>query len=248
MIQTTFHGIVFSFLALLVVACSGSNEDKSMAITASQNTPMVSSSTGNPPRSEQNSIIQPNLEPGVYTLEFGFNGMEAGFNPSANAIINWNTRGQQQRRVISIVSGASISGPCDGVSVKVQDTGDIFGISVNGKSYNIQATLTPGVRPNTQQPPVLVTTPIFTLAHGAGTGLIAVPEDSGVISVYVLAPTAAPGDILVEMESGGTTLAQFHSFVNDDWVPLVPGTSNLIITNNTAGTTIPVSLIWGIDG
>src|ERR1700690_2403999 len=100
-------------------------------------------------QNNQGNSLNQTLTPDSYTLQFSFLSVELDSNgnsfiPTAQAIINWKIDGQQQRRVISIVSGATISAPCSGVDVTIVDVPPPSLPSI-GKKYQVQTTLTRGV-------------------------------------------------------------------------------------------------------
>lgn len=224
-------------------------------LTATFFTPMVVGQSG-----QGNSINQSGLAPETYTLQFSFVGVEpdtAGtpFIPTAQAIINWKIDGQQQRRVISIVSGASISGVCNAVDVKIIDIPQ-GGDSTIGKKYSVQATMSRGLRANTQEPPTLTD----ELLQGINTGANAtfqIPQDAGVTSVFVLAASGSPADVFADTsllavmsdnhQPSNGLYGSFYPFKCCHWVPLAPGSQKVVLFNGS-GVTQFCQVIWGIDG
>jgi hypothetical protein len=77
------------------------------------------------------SLQQTELEAGEYTVQFQVIEPVIDTRGFATyAIITWKVDGQQLQRVISVFSGAAISGVCDSVHVKLVDqSGRIFGIA-----------------------------------------------------------------------------------------------------------------------
>jgi hypothetical protein len=219
-----------------------------MKITASMLSSMVAGSS-----TMQNNIDQSDLEPGTYTLQFSVINIKPSPNlqipipPTVDAIVTWKVEGQQQRRVVSVVSGASISGVCQAVDVKLIDS------SANDPpyEYQVQVTLSKGLRANTQQPPQLSRGGIETVP-AAGLFQFPVPQDSGVISCFVYVDTAghAAGDIEVRMlDAVGNITASVNPAPNaTQWIPLVAGTTEVDIVNHSATVGATANLIWGIDG
>lgn len=202
---------------------------------------------------------QSDLIPEAYTLQFSFVGVEndnAGnpFIPTAQAIVTWKIDGQQQRRVISIVSGASISGVCNAIDVRIVDIPN-GGDNTAGKKYSVQSTLSRGLRANTQQPPTLTD----QLLQGIGTGSSAtwnVPQDAGVTSIFVLLAAGTtgaidPGSVIVDTSDTTTPspalLGAYYPLMAQKWVPLPPGSQRVVVHNGHTDTVF-TQVIWGIDG
>ena len=205
------------------------------------------------------SINERDLIPNVYTLQFGF--LQTGDRtstsvPSAEAIINWSVKGQQQRRIVTIASGVAISGVCDAVSVKIRDT-SITSEGADAISYAVQTTLTKGVRPSTGQPPSL-TIGLSQVIEGQITApgtLFPVPVNAGVMSFYVLAAghsgaVLTTTDIVAQViGSGGILLAAYYPLITGGWIPLPSGAYAVGVSNNASETTdADVNVIWGIEG
>jgi hypothetical protein len=207
-----------------------------------------------------NSVNVQGLVPETYTLQFSYIQVEADVNgiefiPNCKAIINWKIDGQQQRRVISIVSGASISGPCNGVDVSMVDdpTG---GDATIGKKYKVQTTLARGLRANTQEPPTLTDSLVQSINSGSS-ATYQVPKDAGVTSLYVLVCSGNPADVFIDssvqvvmsdnhLPSPGL-LGSYYPLKCCHWVPLAPGTQKIVIFNGS-GVEMFTQVIWGIDG
>lgn len=232
-------------------------------------TPMLSGQSSLGP-----SFRHSDLAPSIYTLQFSFAGIgqnQVGVTnpvppfdpariPAARAVINWLVNGQPQRRVISIVSGAAISGVCSGVNVDIQDYNSIIGGLPANVPYSVQATLSAGPRATIEQPPTLVDLNAQRVTHAGGANPVvgfAVPQDSGVINAYIFigpAPLATPvaaTDVVATMTdtpSGGVVHAIFFPLSTGGWVPLVPGTGAITIQNKNATQDIDATIIWGIEG
>lgn len=200
------------------------------------------------------------LIPEAYTLQFSFVDTEKDtsnqdFVPTCRAIITWKVDGQHQRRVISVVSGASISGVCNAVDVSLQDIPN-GGDATIGKKYKVQATLSRGLRANTQEPPTLTVDGSQGIANGAN-ATWNVPQDAGVTQLYVLLATGSTADVfldttvIVTMADNAlpspNLLGTYYPLKCCHWVPLAPGTQRVVIFNGT-GVTLFAQVLWGIDG
>ena len=234
-------------------------------LTASMLSPMIA---GN--HNFQNNIDKSNLEPTTYTLQFGIVDLEPfilfpevnprKFSPIVQAIITWKINGQHQRRVISVVSGAAISAVAEGVDVKLIDLSQY----PVGYKYKVQVTLSRGVRPAVEQPPVLFDTKglQFVLSTAPDNEVFfQVPEDSGVISVYpflgypdgIATPQFDAINLRMEFldEAQITNYGYMQPPVRGQWIPLIPGTGLVLFQrSDTSGPTdaVGVSVLWGIEG
>lgn len=200
----------------------------------------------------QNNIDVSDLEPGTYTLQFSVINIQPSPNlqimipPVVHALITWKIEGQQQRRQISVVSGASISGVCEAVDVKLQD---INNQEDEGYGYQVQVTLSKGLRANTQQPPQLSRGRLI-LVPPSTSAIFPVPDDSGVISFFPFFDTTHPDDMGIAMtDAVNNTVATITPAPNAlGWIPLVPGTTVVSLNNNNATDGMFCNLLWGIDG
>lgn len=203
-----------------------------------------------------NNIDISDLVPGTYTLQFSVISIAPSPNvkiqipPIVHAIITWKIEGQQQRRLVSVVSGASISGVAQGVDVKIIDDSD----EDIGYTYQVQVTLSKGLRANTQQPPQL-SRGRFVSINPTDQFKFSVPQDAGVISTFLYVDrgsfgTVADTDVEIRMlDAVGNIVANINPAPNGtQWIPLVPGTTEVSIVNFDATTGIFANLIWGIDG
>src|SRR5271157_2812972 len=192
------------------------------------------------------SINENGLIPNIYTVQFGF--VETGDRdstsvPSANAIVIWSVKGQQQRRILSIASGSAISGVCDAVNIKIRDT-SILSNGAKPIPYAIQTTLTKGPRASTGEPPSLTTSENQIVSGGVTPGAtFIVPVDAGVMSFFVFAcgdsgAVLAVTDIVVQVVgSGGILLAAYYPLITGKWVPLPAGAYAVIINSNASEST-----------
>jgi hypothetical protein len=200
------------------------------------------------------------LVPETYTLQFSYVAVEHDtsdqeFIPVCKAIIDWKIDGQQQRRVISVISGASISAPCNAIGVRLVDE-PLGGDATIGKKYKVQATLSRGVRANTQEPPTLVTDLVEGI-NNASNFKFQVPKDAGVTSLFVYLASGSTADAPAEtsviavfsdnhLPSPGVH-GSFFPFKCCHWVPLPPGAQAVTIFNGS-GAEVFARIIWGIDG
>jgi hypothetical protein len=112
--------------------------------------------------------------------------------PSVWAEVTWTLDGQQQRRLVSVVPGLSITGQCEGVTVTYYDKQGVLGGGANpGLEYAIQSSLSSGCRPTVNQPPVLINSLLQSITEG-NVLEFDIPEDSGVISFYLSAGLLTP--------------------------------------------------------
>jgi hypothetical protein len=270
------HRISIFLLLCLIIGCENiprNIERESMSseyngprtLTASMMSQMIAGR-----HAFQNNIDKSNLEQTTYTLQFGIVALEPlilfpevtprKFSPIVQAVITWKINGQHQRRVISVVSGAAISAVAEGVDVKIIDLTEY----PTGYKYNVQVTLSRGVRPTVEQPPVLfdITGSQFILSTAPDNELkFPVPEDSGVISVYPF--IGYPFDPVtvnpIDPRSLRMTFLDEAEIYNygffqppeiGKWIPLIPGTGLVVFfyapTLPTDG--IGITLLWGIEG
>lgn len=190
--------------------------------------------------------------PNFYTIQFGVVNQDNNhINPEA--LITWAVKGNTVSRRVSVGNGTSISGTGEAVHVRVSDARLPFG--GGGPEYVVSILVTPGSRPSKEQPPILREgDEVTVLAAGAGADFD-VPADAGVISVDVEASfpggtTVSPVDIRVrELDvSGAVVLKEYNPFLQQDFVPIVPGTGMIRVTNQHASATANITVIWGIDG
>jgi len=265
-----FLGII-GFLVLVLTGCTmqvadsdGGKDDMSTVIGAQltdmSRTLVQGSQTAQLPVGTPNRGLQEGvLDPGEYTIQFSVIPPSDNKGFAAYAIVNWKVDGHQIRRVVSVASGAVISGVADSVDVQLVDVSDgpVYPPLANGNPdprqlYQIASTLSRGSRPSLNQPGVLLTSrSAQQVAPGGGFQIWAVPQDCGVISAYISGPVPTPADtsanISIEFnDAAGVTLG-FATVPASHWVPLPSGTTQVLITN-TGVNTYPVNIFWGIDG
>jgi len=186
-----------------------------------------------------------------YTLQFGVippTGGKGVYRCVATVI--WKNEGNTLQRQIDVVNGASITGFGMGVTVSLADLTPDYGQGGVGSEYQVQQLLTPGTRPSQDQPPRLQgTTEPLTIAP-ASPATIAIPQNAGVISVYVNGNSEGtdPIDLIGVFESNATTLSSFDDGGLNKWVPVPAGATVLVLQNVDSSDSIAMSVIWGIDG
>lgn len=196
-------------------------------------------------------------ESGTYTVEIGVTPplLQSRFFV-AEAEIVWKVEGGFVRRVISVIDGATISGVGQAVSVTIRDVSiDPGAAIVLGETYTVYIQVARGSRPSVEQPPRLIRPSPSTLIYSVtsigptASQVFDVPEDAGVISVYIGAANivaATPTEFYAIMANPGQNVMIVKDPVG--WIPLVPGTNTVTLTNLDAVNNLIVTLIWGIDG
>lgn len=199
----------------------------------------------------------------TYTVQFSMSPIDPILAAPnfAEAELLWSVEGNQIRRLVSVVNGASVSGLGQAVRMTVRDTSFDWGDGGLGRRYQVSATVSTGTRAAVQMPPRLQGTPGLQLVPPGGNFVLAIPQNAGVISmmVYARSVTAGlhavlPGDITILQTSiaAGHDIANTDQASNDDWIPIFPGADTVVINNSTVagpgGKNIYISLIWGIDG
>jgi hypothetical protein len=180
-----------------------------------------------------------------------------GERQRAVAEIIWSVEGNDVRRLVSCTNGLSVSGTAEAVKITIRDesenqTTPLF-------DYPVSIQIAPGTRPSTNQPPYYEVSGYTEVNNGVAE-ITLVPENAGVISLYVAVATddgvpLEPGDITVEMRSGktagtGTLLKSFDPVLNNGFVPISPGCQRIEITMHATATATSafITPVWGIDG
>lgn len=242
---------------------AGSNgEDMSRAKTA---TATVISKTA-----QVGPIIQDAFQlPTVYTVQFSISGKRPYPGPGADGNINpvaeigWSLGGNTIYRKVSAFSGASITGLCENVVVKVSDETSPLDFSQQ-QAYEVTILAAPGTRPGNINPPTYQTYQNSTsgVIVRLGASLLAaasfvdvpVPQNIGVVSVL---STALVLNGNVSLSTGDVVITQFNTSTGQlkqyyaglpIFVPIGSQVSLLRITNNLLADIVLVSLTWGIDG
>jgi hypothetical protein len=205
-------------------------------------------------------------EADVYTVQFGFSGPST---PPANPIqaiatVIWTVAGNQVIRKYSVANGVSVSGNGEAVRILINDGSierhaEATPIPIE---YGVSVSVVRGVRPANQQPAILVDVPPVTFGavyviHPLSSVKVPVPQDVGVISVYVAVAQAVNNPavplpdqaVLVAQDQNGAFLKVYDPR-NFEWVPLYPNTDTIQIFNAQAlGTTdILATVTFGVDG
>ena len=191
------------------------------------------------------------------SLVTGLVALDVPVNPIAE--IKWTVEGNDVRRVVSVVSGMSVTGVGEAIKVSVLDRSIQIapgGITpVVPVSYDVDITCAPGSRASVTQPPTLTAQNpadlTFSFVSAApGNIQVDIPVDSGVISTFVTAFSdgniLTDADVTVTQLNGGL-INRMYSPVHAEWVPMVAGTRRLQLTNNSAHTVL-WSVTYGIDG
>ncbi len=208
--------------------------------------------------------------PEFYTAQFSIAPITS-VQQFCMAEVLWSVEGVTNRRLISVVNGASISGCGQAVSIRCFDLSAIGG---GPEEYQVNIAVTKGTRGSSNQPPVLggaadpegnigrFASPMTVLLPATATANRNLINDSGTIAAYlaiaesnVVGGPLSTEDILVEYfaglnGTGGRVFVGNLSYCNF-WAPVPPGARSLSVTNRR--TVIPdenvqYSLMWGVDG
>lgn len=197
--------------------------------------------------------------PGTYTLQFHLKPADPDSHQiiECEAVITWGAGGNTVRRVVTVVDGLSITGIADSVRVVMRDVSSVLGSS--GDKYVVSVQIAPGTRPTTQPPllyPPLSSNP-QTVAAG-GSADFNVPQDSGCISVCVIAGNAsavAPAASIPEQEAcviqsiiGFGVILKKYDARMFEFVPLSPGCRVVRFSNLSTGIMMRVQVAFAIDG
>ena len=196
----------------------------------------------------------------LYTVQFSVSKpVLAGSNGifAAIAVINWIVAGTPVTRRISVTDGKSISGVGQGVVVSCFDVTPDLEQEPNAP-YKINVTVARGSRPAQGQPPTLS---LFDQQfQGAaaiaanGTALLEIPQNSGAISVEIVASsadTAVDTNLLVQhVSDGGANVYKTYRIKDSlpGFVPIADGATEILITNLDGTNAVNVSTAYGIDG
>jgi hypothetical protein len=198
----------------------------------------------------------------THTVQFNVTNNPASNNPiRTEAIITWFVGGNTVIRRVSVGDGTSVSGTGNSVHVQIVDrTVDAGPGAPNGVEYTVSCQVAKGVRPTVQMPAILVPIPGIYSVPPLSAISVPVPDDTGVISVLItamLSPfsgtfmTTIPQAHVDHLNNGISTKA-YNPTVYTDWVPLSPGTTEIILNNHfpvaPPGFAIFYSVTFGIDG
>ncbi len=202
-------------------------------------------------------------EPGTYTASFARENGDLSLAPcpECEALISWSVAGQTITRRVDVISGMSVQGTAEAVTITIRDksTTGVFDVD-----YRVTVTVAPGTRaPNQLQPflkaGILNTNPA-TVAPAAFFDFD-VPQDAGVNSVLVLVASPHPGAAaappipeqaaqVIHFALGIVpTLLQYDPR-SQGWVPLAPGTAAVrVLNDNALGQANQIfTVFFGIDG
>lgn len=199
----------------------------------------------------------------IRTVSFNLLGQDLSIPPiKCDALLEFAVSGNSVSRRVSVVNGASISGVCEALNVKLQDQTTDGGVPANlGVDYDVNIIVAPGTRANGRMPPIW--TPInpvtgqyeaIVVPFALVPIVVPIPDGLGATMVFVTVddPGTAPGHakLLVEhVGSGGTILKGYDPRNYPDGVPLSPGTTQLNLLNTDAASTAAVlGIDFGIDG
>jgi hypothetical protein len=248
---------IFAIVLLFVFAACKPGDMSMGIITRSATTPLLTTVA---PTTQKGDKL-PNLQcfdmtPGEYSISFTILPPGAPNQAvAAVAYVRWKLAGQQFQRIVSITNGTVLSSRADAVDVAIQDVSGFMGVGQPAnRPYSVAASLTHGVRPNVQQPPIYVPQPAKTLGvSGSGTNelRVSVPEDAGVISFYVMVEAPDASKILVSQESTGSiaTFPEYRPLVTPGgWVPLFPGVDVISVLNSDVANAAIATVFFGIEG
>jgi hypothetical protein len=175
---------------------------------------------------------------------------------SCVATISWKVEGNFVTRQISVQNGATISGTAQAIDVNLQDNTPNYGQTLN-QPYQIGIQVTPGTRPVTNQPPLLMFNDQqqVSIAAAGGTKIFDIPQNAGVISMEIAGVGFAGGlaispNLLVQFFTNATFLKSYiySGGEFDQFVPVPIGATEVLIVNQDATNVADFSLAWGIDG
>lgn len=206
-----------------------------------------------------NAMAVGGLPAGNYTIQFNVSDPNTSVNLTpgdiirARATITWKVNGNPVIRVVDVGNGVSVTGVAEAIDVQLQDVSSTSAgtpILLRGRPYTVTITCAPGTRPSVEQPPT-VALPQTNLAAGA-TKNFDVPI--GAISVFVAVFPAVVGSpigayqIQVNQLAINTSL-KLYDPRQTDWVPLIPGTTQIGIAADAAlPTDTEIQVTFGIDG
>jgi hypothetical protein len=201
---------------------------------------------------DESAQLQVNFEKsGAYTIQFSLDLPVAGIGDVvAVADVDWKVEGNWVHRTLNVMSGTSISGTAEAVKVVVRDAT----LTIAGIQYRASIQVASGTRPSIQQPPIYQPDQdAVTIAPGADT-IFAVPQDCGIVSVWLSAIVAAAvpsipvaGSVTAIFNSTGFS-TNFADVTRPQWFPIPPGVTSIRIFNSGASNVTVNGPIYGIDG
>ncbi len=208
---------------------------------------------------ENNQVVKCAVErfdrAAMYTAQIDVNlGNAQGIVPfQTQAVIFWSINGSPVRRVIDVSQGASISGVTESARVEVYDVTPDIGRGVRNRPYTVMINVAPGPRAATTLPPFLRAWPATQQLLAAAATVLIVPDDVGAngFRLSVFSPSGGIAGATVTMtDSNGTVYDQYVVLpgATDKFVPLAPGTCQIVVTNNDGANPLNISGQWAIDG
>ena len=212
----------------------------------------------------------PDNQADYFTVQFGVSQALFPTGPHINipvpfdvyAILQFKVEGNVIQRIVSVNNGTTISAPGEALAIRVVDN-TVYPGSLGAK-YTVTIQVTPGTRPNTEQPATLYWSyPIDTNNTGFSESqiiapgdelIVPVPTKTGVISFNLQAVgNSATGaniasDVTVNQLASSIQIAQVSNPEPTEFVSLVASASNLQIENNDQTNPVTVAINWGIDG
>lgn len=207
-----------------------------------------------------------------YVLEFS-KGNDPNGNTAtkAEAFIKWSVEGGFVTRRVSVGNGVTVQGVAQGVKVTINDVTASFGAIPPGvdTDYDVSVQVTRGSRGTNSLPPTLsqaaglINIPKPGGAPFRGSQQVNIPADAGVTSAFLrLAVFNAAGDTSYAIPQGSVVIQQLQGpgifipyYYNDNssFIPIIPGTTALLIIVNYALLDVAAvgcsgEVIWGIDG
>jgi len=194
-----------------------------------------------------------------------FDGLDNSIAVAGGAIIRtqaevlWSVQGNVVRRLVDVIDGASISGNAEAVTVNIRD----LTTTAARVDYRVGCTVTPGLRANIQQPPLVrpsalrndgVTSDVdINIAAGASASWT-IPPNCGAVSSYVAAISTTPASPFLDSEIliaaltvNGATVMRYGASGLQRYVPL-PFAAQRIAVANLSAQPMNVSCFIGIEG
>jgi hypothetical protein len=189
-----------------------------------------------------------------YTVQFGilYPPPNSAIDPvpvNSEALIQWVVEGNYVTRRVTVVNGQSLTGTGQAVKVSVKDNSIGGGVPVD---YEVSIQVTPGTRGGSIQPPTLTPAilPAALIIANGGQLAIPIPQDAGIIavnaSVFAAGVVIAPNAVSVQHLGTASVLKEYDPR-EAIWVPLAPGSTQVILKNNSGGP-VKYSVTFGVDG
>ena len=198
-------------------------------------------------------------EAATYTVQFSivlnYTPIRSSLQTICYAVVKWTVDGQDIQRVVSVGNGVSLTGVGQGVTIQVYDDTTLIAGEPTNEQYTVTATVSPGSRASTVNPPTYYPNPSFFIlgAFGSGTNVksIPVPANSGITSVLVITDQHDASTTLdvgvIQQDTTGNTYAEYNPLNYPDFVPLNPG-ANVVTIINVSNNVAQVTIVFGVDG